>query len=367
MFIAGDPSGDRHAAPVISRLKELYPDMQCIGIGGPAMQKNGFQSLLPFEQFNRMGFTEVLMHLPFFLKAKSIIISYLRTNKPDCLVCVDYSGFNIPVMKAASQRGIPVIWYIAPMVWAWNKKRAEVLAKYASHICCIFPFEVPYFTPFTNHVSFVGNPTVEELTEKKLPLQQQKTFPINPRLALIPGSRPQEILRVIPAMIGAYKLLKKDFPALSGTISRYTTLDEQIFIDAVSGTDCTIFNGPLIELLTNTDIAIVTSGTATLETALLGVPHIIIYKTSPVTYLLAKHFIVVCHIGLPNIIAQETVAPELIQQYVTEKDIFKAVGDFLSDPEYYRTTANKLFNLRKMLGSKMPSVSVSDIIGSALQ
>jgi lipid-A-disaccharide synthase len=367
MFIAGDPSGDQHAAPIINRLQIIRNDVTFIGIGGPAMQRSGFQTLLPFEQFNRMGFFEVLLHLPFFLKAKKIIISWLSKNKPDCLVCVDYSGFNIPIMKAASKLGIPVIWYIAPMVWAWKKKRAEILAKYASHICCIFPFEVQYFKPFTEHVSFVGNPTVEDLSNKKILEQKKMALPANPHIALLPGSRMQEISRVIPAMVGAYKLLKEKYPSISGTISRYNTLDNKLFFDAIAGTDINLFSGPLSEILTTTDIAIVTSGTATLETALMGIPHVIVYKTSPITYLLAKHFIVVSHIGLPNIIAQETIAPELIQQYVTERSIFDEVNKFFLDSEYYHKTAYNLFNLKETLGAKTPSLSVADSINRLLK
>jgi lipid-A-disaccharide synthase len=167
MFVAGDPSGDEHASAVIGELRKQLPDVRLFGIGGPCMQENGFEALLPFEPFNRMGIAEVLLHLPFFLNAKSFLIKQLRNIRPAALVCVDYPGFNIPLMKAARGLGIPVVWYIVPQVWAWKKKRAKVLGDYASFIAVVFPFEKEYFIPYPAPVEFVGHPLVELLDREK--------------------------------------------------------------------------------------------------------------------------------------------------------------------------------------------------------
>ncbi|MBN1306534.1 MAG: lipid-A-disaccharide synthase [Chitinispirillaceae bacterium] len=359
MFIAGDPSGDRHSAAVIKNLQNENPSCRCIGIGGPAMKGAGFTSLLPFEPFNRMGFIEVIAHLPFFLKAQTKLVHCLGNEKPDCLVCVDYSGFNIPIMKTARKMGIPVVWYIAPMVWAWKKHRATILARYASHICCIFPFEVPFFLPYTDRVSFVGNPLAEDRPCMRF---FKYRVPDNPLLAIIPGSRPQEVTRILQPMVGAYKLLKTTYPALRATVSRYASLPEDLFIKTCKGTDIEIHNGSLSDLLLKTDIALVTSGTATLETALMGIPHVIVYKTSPITYTIFKHFATISSIGLPNIIAGETVAPECIQRYVTEKELAERVIRFLSDESLYRKTAERLLQISDLLGAEKPSHAVADII-----
>jgi lipid-A-disaccharide synthase len=133
MFVAGDPSGDQNTAPIIRQLRRDLPDCTCYGIGGPMMQTEGFISFLPFEEFNRMGYVEVLTHLSFFLKAKKLLIREMKERKPDCVVCVDYSGFNTQIMKAAHGLGIPVLWYIAPKIWAWKKKKHTTnLQKYVS-------------------------------------------------------------------------------------------------------------------------------------------------------------------------------------------------------------------------------------------
>jgi len=362
MFIAGDPSGDEHAARVIKNLLHDNPICQCIGIGGPAMQAEGFISLLPFEPFNRMGFLEVIPQLPYLFHAQKTLISYLRCHMPKCLICVDYSGFNIPMIKVASKIGIPVVWYIAPMVWAWKKKRAKTLAKFATHICCIFPFEIPYFTPFTNRVSFVGNPLIEKLTaENHLPSPRQR-LPDKPTLAIIPGSRRQEIVHMLHPMIGAYKLLRKIHPSLRAVVSQYRMQLGAFFSHAVLGTDIQLHTGSLEELLLRTDIALVTSGTATLETTLMGIPHVIAYKTSPITYTIFRHFITLSHIGLPNIIAGETVVPECIQEHVTEKELAERVNRFLSNEFLYVKTAERLLQVSDFLGSEKPSKAVAEVI-----
>lgn len=363
MVIAGDPSGDLHTAPILRKLKKLQPDCNLYGIGGPAMQKVGFTALYPFEPFNRMGYAEVIRHLGFFLKVKKQLIAHMKVHPPACLLCVDYSGFNIPMMKAAHALGIPVIWYIAPMVWAWKRKRAAILARYAAHICCIFPFEVPYFKAYTNHVSFVGNPLVESRATAISGTQlKQRTLPEKPVLAIIPGSRTQEINRLLPPMVGAYKLLKLRFPNLSCMVSRYHLFPESVMQKLLGDSDATIFSGTFNELLSQTDIALVTSGTATLETALMGVPHVIAYATSPLTYAIINHLVSLPNVGLPNIIAGKIVAPECIQQYVTEGNLAEQLSRFLSSADYYSKTAEALLQIRMLLGSKQPSIEVASHI-----
>ena len=194
------------------------------------MQAEGFSALLPFEPFNRMGFLEVISHLPFFLSAKKLVIDEMKSRRPDCLILVDYPGFNMPVMKAAHSLGIPVLWYIAPMVWAWKRKRAEVLGKLATHIACIFPFEVQYFTPFTSSVSFVGNPLMESVSKisgKKDSLDEGEID-----LAIVPGSRAQEVKKMLPEMISAYWILKECYPRVKAGFPR-GPVSEQFYRDAI--------------------------------------------------------------------------------------------------------------------------------------
>ncbi len=357
MFIAGDPSGDIHAAPVIKRLREQDSSIEVWGIGGPFMVKEGFSPLMPFEPFNKMGFKEVISHLGFFLDAKKKLIDQIKKHKPDCLVCIDYPGFNMPMMKAAYKIGIPVVWYIAPMVWAWKKKRAAVLGKCASHIACIFPFEVQHFLPYTDKVSFVGNPSVESME----PIRIKKDTD-HLTIAIIPGSRKQEVEKMLPVMLDAFRMIRNEFPSATAIVSHFPLLDESFFEIVKNYEGVSLVKKPLREILSDSSYAIVTSGTATLEAALLGVPMAIIYKTSKMTYFIAKSLLKIKFIGLPNIIAGKEIVPECIQEDANPERIASRIRKFITNKEYCSATLEELIKLKNDLGFLKPSFEVAEII-----
>ncbi len=372
LFIAGDPSGDEHAAPVIRRLRTLLPQVHTFGIGGPCMQQEGFEQLLPFEPFNRMGFAEVLLQLPFFLRARSHLVKQLASARPDALVCVDYPGLNIPLMKAARRLGVPVVWYIVPQVWAWKEKRAAVLGANASHIAVVFPFEADYFRHYAAPVTFVGHPLVELLDARRhAPRAALRPFPVvhtSVRLALVPGSRRQEIVRMLPAMIDAALLLRKRYPALTVKVSMRAGLPRDLFASPVARFESR-FPGaietseePLFDLVGKCDCAIVTSGTATLQTALCGVPLVVAYRTSALSFSLMKSMVRLPYIGLPNIVAGERIVPECIQNDVTGERLSAEIASFLESKERYETANRRLVALRGRLGGKKPSEEVAGII-----
>jgi lipid-A-disaccharide synthase len=362
MFVAGDPSGDQHASQVLKRLTTILPEARCFGIGGPAMTSNGFEPLLPFEEFNRMGIVEVLAHLPFFLKAKKRLIASMDERKPRVLVCVDYPGLNIALLKEAHVREIPVVWYIVPQVWAWKKKRAANLGNGASFIGAVFPFEVDFFKEYPAPVSFVGHPLIEALQEKRKAavLRIHKTG--HRRLSLIPGSRRQEVLAMLPVMVTAAKLLMHRYPDLSVAISKCGGLPLELYQKACEGAGFEIVEGPLRDLLDLTDVAFVTSGTATLETALAGVPMVIVYRTSRVTYALLKRMVRVPFIGLPNIVAGEKIVPECIQHEANAENLAAVMTPFIESEEVRRATVTKLLRLKDVLGSKTPSEEIARAI-----
>jgi len=364
MFIAGEPSGDAHAAAVVGAIKERRPSADVWGVGGPRMKSAGFDSVLPFAEFNRMGYLEVLSHLPFFLGAKKKLLKMASgARRPDVLVCVDYSGFNIPMMKEARDMGIPVVWYIAPMVWAWKRKRAAVLGSLASHIAVIFPFETQYFSPYAAPVTFVGNPLTESLPQARA----EKKFPGTDgfRLAIAPGSRPQEITHMLNTMIDAALMLKAKFPNIKIAVSRFAGFDKGPFRRAEDA-GFEIFDGPLPTLLQRSDLALVTSGTATLETALMGVPMVIAYRTSRISYAVYKKFVTIDRIGLPNIIAGKSIVPECVQSDTNPKKLYCEAERLISMPKHWEETAANLSALRAQLGEKKPSKELADIIFSFL-
>ncbi|MCL2219344.1 MAG: lipid-A-disaccharide synthase [Chitinispirillia bacterium] len=364
MFIAGEPSGDMHASTIIRNLNEKYNgDINIWGVGGPKMASAGLEQIMPFEPFNRMGYVEVLSGLPFFLDAKKKLIRMMSSSRrPDVLVCVDYSGFNMPMMKAARKLGIPVVWYIAPMVWAWKRKRAKALGNLASHIAVIFPFEEEYFSPYPAPVTFVGNPLTESLPPVNT---SSRKFPADGdfRLAIAPGSRQQEINNMLDVMIDAADLLIKKYPRVKVSVSKFCRFDKSQFRKA-SERGFELFDGPLPELIRQSSLALITSGTATLETALLGVPMVIAYRTSPLTYAIYKSFVKIGHIGLPNIIAGKSIVPERIQHDVTAEKLFADMDKFISTPSYWEEAAQNLLSLRSKLGEKTPSSEVADIVRS---
>jgi len=363
MVVAGDPSGDIHVAPIIRTLGKLHPNVSFWGIGGPEMKSAGFTPLFPFSPFNRMGFLEVALHIRFFLKAKDFLIRQMELRRPKVVVCVDYPGFNVHIMNAAYKRGIPVIWYIAPMVWAWKAKRAALIGERASHIATIFPFEVDYFSNFKANVSFVGNPLVEAM-ENDRPLRQKVCPDVHRKasIAIVPGSRNQEVERILPSMIGAYKILKSSHPGLAAYVSRCGNVRDELYSDAIGSTPIEMHDGPLRQLLNRCDYAFITSGTATLEAALLGVPMVIAYRTSIVTYSILKHFVQIPFIGLPNIVANRPIVPECIQKEVTDKKLAETMQLFFVR-EFYNNTVSELHTLRKILGNVKPSKMLTDIIG----
>lgn len=374
MFVAGDPSGDIHAAPVIRELQRINPGLECWGIGGPKMTAEGFHQLMPFEPFNKMGFIEVVKHLGFFLDAKKKLINEMRVRKPSCLVCVDYPGLNTPLMKAAKKLGIPVVWYIAPMVWAWKKKRARVLGAYADFIGCIFPFEPSHFLPYTDKVAFIGNPTVEsmelnnesEANKEKWNILEENSNRVF-SVALVPGSRMQEISRMLRPMLDAYMILKKEFPEIRAEVSMFKSINIKEFDIVNEYPGVTVTSDPLDRILSRVRCAIVKSGTSTLETALACVPMVIAYKTSTLTYELAKRLVKLSWIGLPNIIAQASVVPECIQDSMNAEKLAYECRKFISDKEYCRQTVLELQKIRGVLGAKKPSVVLAGKIAEIMQ
>ena len=371
MCVAGDPSGDLHASRVLRCLRSSRPGIDVFGIGGPHMQGQGLNALLPFGEFNRMGFAEVLAHLPFFLRAKSLLVARMRERRPGVLLCVDYPGLNIPLMKAARRLGIAVVWYIVPQVWAGKRRRAEVLGRNASLIAAVFPFEVELFGQYPAPVAFVGHPLVESLAEKGIVADPRRRVEQvrrrRPRVAVLPGSREQEVAHLLGPMLDACGRLRAEYPDMTVRVSRLPHIHSSHYESgATAATGVEWFAGPLDELLAESDLAFVTSGTATLQTALAGVLPVIAYKTSPLTSGILRRLVKVPWIGLPNIVAGEKIVPECIQGGVTGEALAEAMLPFLRSERLFLNSLERLARLREKLGTSKPSETVAAGIGGML-
>ncbi len=370
MFLAGEPSGDEHAAPVVRHLKQLFPSADIFGVGGPGMQQEGLRPILPFEPFGRMGIVDVVTGANFFFTARRVLLETLNSSPPKVLILVDYPGLNLWLLKQAYKRGIPVVWYIAPKVWAWKEGRKRILGRYASEIALIFPFETSIYAEFEARSGYVGNPSVEAITHRHRelePYRREKRKAGDPfkkerpfRVALVPGSRRQEVGANLPPMMGAVDILREQFD-VEVRVSRCDWLPMELYVSASRRDDVELFREELDSLLVWADTAFVTSGTATLEAALLGVPHVLVYRTAWLNFLAARLLFKTPYIGLPNIIAGKEIIHECFQKETAPGDLARYMNPLLSSLKEYRASRSRLIALREHLGEKKPSLQVAEL------
>ena len=322
LISAGEASGDIHAAAVTAAIKKIDSSAEVFGMGGDALRNAGGEVLFDIKDHGVMGFVEVLKKLPDLFKLRDDFEKVMDERKPDCLITVDYPGFNMKLAKLAHDKGIPVVSYIAPSAWAWHKSRAKKVAKIVDKVACIFPFEYDVYKEAGAHVEFVGHPLVD-IVKPSMTKEEAMAFAGKEEgkklLLLMPGSRLMEIEKMLPTLLEAAKIIKKQLPEVSFVMPRAGTIPISLLEEKIqaSGLDVKITEGNNYDLFSVADLALATSGTVTLEAALCGLGSVIVYKTNPVTYFIAKLLVNIPHIGLPNIVAAKSVVPELIQNDFT--------------------------------------------------
>lgn len=312
---AGEPSGDLHGAAVAAALRRRWPDARLIGLAGPLMQAEGVEPIVPFDGLAVMGFAEVVRHLPFFAGLLRRSKRILRERGVDLVIPIDYPGFNLRLARAAAARGVPVLYYIAPQVWAWHRSRAGSLARIADRLAVILPFEEEVFRAYDADVRFVGHP----LAFRTDPVLDRAAFcaelgldPARRILAVFPGSREQEVARHLAAFVDAARRVVEARWHLQPVVAR----SPNVPVEAYAGSPYPATTDAR-SLLAHAHVALVKSGTTTLEAALAGVPMVIAYRTSPLTYWLARRLVDVAHVGLANLVAGRRIAPELLQDEAT--------------------------------------------------
>ena len=322
LISAGEASGDIHAAAVTAAIKKIDSSAEVFGMGGDALRNAGGEVLFDIKDHGVMGFVEVLKKLPDLFKLRDDFEKVMDERKPDCLITVDYPGFNMKLAKLAHDKGIPVVSYIAPSAWAWHKSRAKKVAKIVDKVACIFPFEYDVYKEAGAPVEFVGHPLVD-IVKPKMSQEEAMAFAGKEKgkklILLMPGSRLMEIEKMLPTLLEAAKLIKKQLPEVSFVMPRAGTIPISLLEEKIkaSGLEVKITEGNNYDLFSVADLALATSGTVTLEAALCGLGSVIVYKTNPVTYFIAKLVVNIPHIGLPNIVAAKSVLPELIQNDFT--------------------------------------------------
>ncbi|MCK4359469.1 MAG: lipid-A-disaccharide synthase [Candidatus Cloacimonetes bacterium] len=369
-ILAGERSADLHTSEFIKKMLKLDSDITFWGIGGLKMQKLGFESIFPFERFSVIGFVEVVKHLGFFYQVTNKIKKEFIKRKPNLVILVDYPGLNLRIAKIASKLKIPVLYYISPQVWAWKKKRIYKIKQYTDKIAVIFPFEKDLYENIAANVEFVGHPITEEIKfrmskkefTKKYQLDENKKW-----LAFIPGSRDVEIKRILSEIVKTIQKLKKRENNYEFLISLADNVSKKIFYKIIEPIkDHIKIVDEIYELMKYSNLVISKSGTSTLETGFIGTPMIVVYKTSLLSYLIARHFIKIGMIALPNIVAGKKIVPELIQNDVNPTNIIKNIDLILNNNQNYQKIKKELSILHEKFGNKKASQNMTRIAFSII-
>jgi lipid-A-disaccharide synthase len=347
LILAGEMSGDLHAARLLRSLKTQVPEVTAWGFGGDALAAEGMEVIEHTRDLSVMGLVEVLKHYGYFRRIFDALETRVRRAPPDLILLIDYPGFNLRFAKAVRDLGVPTVQYICPQVWAWKQSRIPKMAKILDQLICIFPFEPPLFEGTGLDAGYFGHPMVEET----LKVQADSGWGGGPRLALLPGSRVQEVQRLFPPMAEAALRLKKDRPDLQIRVAAATEALADLMRTLPGGNEVELVVGKTRALVKGADAALVTSGTATLETALLGTPMLVVYKTSAMTYAIGKRLVKVKHIGMVNLIAEREICREYIQHAAAPEALAEGIKPLLEDSDPRRKMLAGLAEVRERLVS----------------
>jgi lipid-A-disaccharide synthase len=367
-IIAGEASGDLHASNLMKELKVLDPLAQFRCWGGDLMQAAGGELVKHYRSLAFMGFTEVLLNLRTILSNLSFCKKNISEFKPDVLILVDYPGFNLRVAKFAHQAGMNVFYYISPQVWAWKQSRVHSIKKYVDRMFVILPFEKEFYARFGVEVDFVGHPLHDAIAGDEAisgsgEFKTRNSLNKDPIVALLPGSRKQEIERVLPIMLSVVP----DFENYQFIIAGVSAVGQGFYDKMVKGSKVRIVFDETRELLRNSEAALVTSGTATLETAMIGIPEVVCYKGGALSYLIAKQLIKVPFISLVNLIAGRLVVEELIQQKLNRQSLCRVLNKILPGNEDRARILSDYSELNELLGNEKASHKTARLMIGYLQ
>jgi lipid-A-disaccharide synthase len=352
-IIAGEASGDLHGSNLIKELKKSDEQAIIRCWGGDLMQEAGAELVKHYKELAFMGFAEVVKNLPTILRNIKFCKKDIESFQPDALILIDYPGFNLRIAEWAKPKGYKIIYYISPQVWAWKESRVKAIKECVDKMLVILPFEKAFYKKWNYEVEYVGHPLVEVIEEFKQQATNTKEQGVpglssssKPIIALLPGSRKQEIMKKLPVMLECSKL----FPDYQFVVAQAPGQDEQFYQTMIhSYQNVLSVKNQTYHLLMHAKAACVTSGTATLETALFGVPEVICYKGSAISYQIAKRLIKVKYISLVNLIMDKYVVKELIQDDLTVGNLEKELNDLLNNPQRQEQLKKDYTDLREIL------------------
>jgi len=372
LLVAGEVSGDLQGSHLVEAIQRIDPEIEFLGVGGEGLERVGMKLLYHSQFLSVVGITEVFAKLGSVFKALRALKRSLEKEKPDLVVLIDFPEFNLRLARIAHRRGIPVLYYISPQIWAWRPNRIKLIARLVKKMVVLFPFEVPLYEAAGVDVEWVGHPLLD-VVKPTLPREKAfDQFGLDPKrrtVGLLPGSRRHEIERLLPPLLAAAHLLQKEIPDLQFVIPLApgipnTTLSFQIKSVSVP---VKVVEGFTYDVMNLCDLLIAASGTATLEGAILGKPMIIIYRVSFLTYWVGRALIRVDHIGLVNLVAEKEIAPELIQKDVNPRRIADEAFRILKDPLLSQKMSESMGEVRQKLGEAGAVQRAARIVYSMLR
>jgi len=365
-IIAGETSGDLHGANLIYALKKQDSNASFRIVGGDKMEAASAQkAVLHTSQMSFMGFIEVLLNISSILKNLKKVKADLLRHRPDALILIDFPGFNLKLAAFAKQHNIKVFYYISPKVWAWNTKRVKKIKRIVDHLFCILPFEVDFYDQWGMKVDYVGNPLLDAVSQYTFnkTFKEANNLADKPIIALLPGSRKMEISKLLPEMMKVVKL----FPGHHFVIAGAPNFDRNYYEQFMHGIEIPIIFDQTYDLLKNAKAAVVASGTATLETALLHIPQVVVYKANAISIAIARRVIKVNYISLVNLIMGKEVVKELIQHAAHYDAIAEELDQLLNNRAYRERVLADYDALTAIMGEPGASLKVAQLIDKYLR
>jgi len=366
LIIAGEASGDLHGAGVVRELKRLTPQAEIFGVGGDGMAAAGMELLFHVRDTAVVGFTEVLRHLRFFRRMMCTLENAVARRQPAVVILIDYPGFNLRFAERLRRsRKLPkILYYIAPQVWAWHAERIPKMAKLVDQMAVVFPFETALFRTAGIPTEFVGHPLLEGLRPKLTPESFFSHYQLDaaqPVLGLLPGSRREEITRLLPDMLVTARLLHRTIPDLQIAVAMAPNLTEDFYRHFVTTETVRLVSNSTYEVMRDSRACLVCSGTATLETACFATPLVVVYRISRLSYEIGKRVVKLPYIGLVNVVAGKKIAPEFIQNDFAPERVAPVLEKFISDREYRAEVKHALAEVRTKLGEPGASRRVAEL------
>jgi lipid-A-disaccharide synthase len=366
LLSCGEPSGDLYAGALTRELRALDPGIAVSGLGGPALAAAGGRLIDDYRGLAVTGLTEALAKVPRSYATIRRLTRAARIERPDALVVIDFPDFNFPLARRVKRLGIPVVYYISPQIWAWRAGRLKTMRAIADRVLVIFPFEEAIYRDAGVPVEFVGHPLVD-LARSSAPrgvfLRSHGLLPDAPTVAVLPGSRPNEVGRILPGLAEALRVIAASVPGTQCLLARAPNLDDGLFDKARgSGAPITIVEGDTDAILAAADVALTASGTATVQTALHDTPMVIVYRLSPMTYRIGRRLVKLDAIGMVNLIAGEKIVPELIQDEFTPEAVAREAVSMLTDPARVARIREGLARVRAKLGGPGASRRAAEAI-----